>query len=62
MLSSEDKAVSQIVELDAMTSSATSSFVLGQYHFNAASSPATKDELYSHIAQARAQLSAAPAS
>ena len=37
MLSSEDKAVSQIVELDfAMDQLASGNFVLGQYHFNMA--------------------------
>lgn len=60
MLSSEDKAVSQIVELDfAMDQLASGNFVLGQYHFNMAIFAASQDELYSHVAQARAQLSGA---
>ena len=60
MISSGDKAVSQIVELDfAMDQLASGNFVLGQYHFNMAIFAASQDELYSHVAQARAQLSGA---
>jgi type IV secretion system protein VirB4 len=60
MLSSEDKAVSQIVELDfAMDQLASGNFVLGQYHFNMAIFAGSQDELYSNVAQARAQLSGA---
>ncbi|MEZ5701901.1 MAG: hypothetical protein R3E42_07960 [Burkholderiaceae bacterium] len=58
MLSSEDKAVSQIVELDfAMDQLASGNFVLGQYHFNMAVFASDQEELYNNIAQARAQLS-----
>lgn len=60
MLSSEDKAVSQIVELDyAMDQLASGNFVLGQYHFNMAIFAANQEDLYSNVAQARAQLSGA---
>lgn len=60
MLSSEDKAVSQIVELDyAMDQLASGNFVLGQYHFNMAVYAATQEDLYLNVAQARAQLSGA---
>lgn len=60
MLSSEDKAVSQIVELDyAMDQLASGNFVLGQYHFNMAIYAANQDDLYLNVAQARAQLSGA---
>jgi type IV secretion system protein VirB4 len=60
MLSSEDKAVSQIVELDfAMDQLASGNFVLGQYHFNMAIFAADQEDLYNNVAQARAQLSGA---
>lgn len=60
MLSSEDKAVSQIVELDfAMDQLASGNFVLGEYHFNMAIYAATQEDLYLNVAQARAQLSGA---
>ncbi len=60
MISSEDKAVSQIVELDhAMDQLASGNFVLGQYHFNLAIFAPTQDDLYLYVAQARAQLSGA---
>ncbi|MFV0679067.1 VirB4 family type IV secretion/conjugal transfer ATPase [Ottowia sp.] len=60
MLSSEDKAVSQIVELDfAMDQLASGNFVLGQYHFNMAIYAANQEDLYLNVAQARAQLSGA---
>jgi type IV secretion system protein VirB4 len=60
MLSSEDKAVSQIVELDyAMDQLASGNFVLGQYHFNMCIFAIGQEELYQNIAQARAQLSGA---
>ncbi len=60
MLSSEDKAVSQIVELDyAMDQLASGNFVLGQYHFNMVIFAASQEELYTSVAQARAQLSGA---
>ncbi len=60
MLSSEDKAVSQIIELDqAMDQLASGNFVLGQYHFNMAVFARDQEELYQNVATARAQLSGA---
>lgn len=58
MISSGDKAVSQIVELDqAMDSLASGNFVLGEYHFTIAVYANSQEQLGQHIAMARAELS-----
>ena len=58
MISSGDKAVSQIVELDqAMDSLASGNFVLGEYHFTIAVYAETQEQLAQHIAMTRAELS-----
>jgi type IV secretion system protein VirB4 len=58
MISSGDKAVSQIVELDhAMDQLASGNFVLGEYHFIMAVYAAEQEKLPQNIAAARAELS-----
>lgn len=58
MISSGDKAVSQIVELDhAMDQLASGNFVLGEYHFILAIYADSQDKLSQQIATARAELS-----
>ena len=58
MISSGDKAVSQIVELDhAMDELASGNFVLGQYHFIIALYAESQEKLSQNIAAARAELS-----
>lgn len=58
MISSGDKAVSQIVELDhAMDQLASGNFVLGEYHFVMAIYASSQEQLARHIATARAELS-----
>jgi type IV secretion system protein VirB4 len=58
MISSGDKAVSQIVELDqAMDQVASGHFVLGEYHFIMALYADTQEQLAHNIATARAELS-----
>lgn len=58
MISSGDKAVSQIVELDhAMDEIASGNFVLGEYHFIMAVYAADQQALAQQIATARAELS-----
>ena len=58
MISSGDKAVSQIVELDhAMDHLASGNFVLGEYHFSIALYADNQEALAQHIATARAELS-----
>jgi len=58
MISSGDKAISQIAELDqAMDHLASGEFVLGEYHFSMAIHAARQDDLSRHIASARAELS-----
>ena len=58
MVSSGDRAVSQIAELDqAMDQLASGNFVLGEYHFSLAVHAATQDALSRHVAEARAELS-----
>ncbi|MBZ4039589.1 VirB4 family type IV secretion/conjugal transfer ATPase [Novilysobacter selenitireducens] len=58
MISSGDKAVSQIVELDhAMDQLASGNFVLGEYHFSLALYAEQQERLAHHIATARAELS-----
>lgn len=58
MISSGDKAVSQIIELDhAMDQLASGNFVLGEYHFTLALYAASQEQLSKHIATARAELS-----
>lgn len=58
MISSGDKAVSQIVELDhAMDQLASGNFVLGEYHFTMALYAPSQKALADHIATARAELS-----
>ncbi|TWT17289.1 VirB4 family type IV secretion/conjugal transfer ATPase [Luteimonas marina] len=58
MISSGDKAVSQIVELDhAMDQVASGNFVLGEYHFIVALYAADQQQLSQNIATARAELS-----
>lgn len=58
MISSSDKAVSQIVELDhAMDQLASGNFVLGEYHFTLALYADSQGKLAQHIAAARAELS-----
>jgi type IV secretion system protein VirB4 len=58
MISSGDKAVSQIIELDhAMDQLASGNFVLGEYHFTIAIYATTQDALSQQIAATRAELS-----
>ncbi|MFC5740023.1 VirB4 family type IV secretion/conjugal transfer ATPase [Dyella tabacisoli] len=58
MISSGDKAVSQIGELDqAMDQLASGNFVLGQYHFSMAIYASSQELLSQHIAATRAELS-----
>lgn len=58
MISSGDKAVSQIVELDqAMDQLASGNFVLGEYHFTMALYAGSQERLAQHVASARAELS-----
>ncbi|MFL6593480.1 MAG: VirB4 family type IV secretion/conjugal transfer ATPase [Luteimonas sp.] len=60
MISSGDKAVSQIVELDlAMDQLASGNFVLGEYHFTMGVYADSQERLSQHIASARAELSSA---
>jgi type IV secretion system protein VirB4 len=58
MVSSGDKAVSQIAELDmAMDQVASGNFVLGEYHFLIAVYADSQDKLGQQIASTRAELS-----
>lgn len=58
MISSGDKAVSQIVELDqAMDQLTSGNFVLGEYHFTIALYAPDQATLAQHIATTRAELS-----
>ena len=58
MISSGDKSVSQIVELDhAMDELASGNFVLGQYHFIIAVYADSQEKLAQQIATTRAELS-----
>jgi len=58
MISSGDKAVSQIVELDhAMDQLASGNFVLGEYHFTLALYADSQEKLSQNTAVARAELS-----
>lgn len=58
MISSGDKAVSQIGELDhAMDQLASGNFVLGEYHFSIAIYGDTQEQLAHNVASARAELS-----
>jgi len=58
MVSSGDKACSQIAELDrAMDQLASGDFVLGEYHFSMAVYAASQESLSRQIADARAELS-----
>ncbi|WP_024889866.1 VirB4 family type IV secretion/conjugal transfer ATPase [Luteimonas huabeiensis] len=58
MISSGDKAVSQIVELDhAMDQLASGNFVLGEYHFILTIYAETQEKLANNLAIARAELS-----
>lgn len=58
MISSGDKAVSQIAELDhAMDQVASGNFVLGEYHFIVALYAEDQQKLSQNIATARAELS-----
>ena len=58
MISSGDKAVSQIVELDqAMDQLASGNFVLGEYHFTVALYSDSQEKLSQNIAIGRAELS-----
>ncbi|MEG3789132.1 VirB4 family type IV secretion/conjugal transfer ATPase [Lysobacter sp. CCNWLW3] len=58
MISSGDKAVSQIVELDmAMDQLASGNFVLGEYHFTICLYAESQEKLANNIAMARAELS-----
>ncbi|HLV43326.1 MAG TPA: VirB4 family type IV secretion/conjugal transfer ATPase [Aggregatilineales bacterium] len=58
MISSGDKAVSQIIELDhAMDQVASGNFVLGEYHFVMALYADSQEQLAQNIATARAELS-----
>jgi type IV secretion system protein VirB4 len=60
MISSGDKAVSQIVELDqAMDQLASGNFVLGEYHFILALYADSQERLSQNVATARAELSSA---
>lgn len=58
MVSSGDKAVSQIVELDyAMDQLASGNFVLGEYHFTFTIYADSQEKLAAQVATARAELS-----
>ena len=58
MISSGDKAVSQIIELDqAMDQLASGNFVLGEYHFILTLYADSQERLSQNIATARAELS-----
>ncbi|WP_454831794.1 VirB4 family type IV secretion/conjugal transfer ATPase [Pseudoxanthomonas wuyuanensis] len=58
MISSGDKAVSQIIELDhAMDQLASGNFVLGEYHFTFALYADSQEKLSQNVATARAELS-----
>jgi len=58
MISSGDKAVSQIIELDhAMDQLASGNFVLGEYHFSMAVYATTQELLAQQLAVTRAELS-----
>ena len=58
MISSGDKAVSQIIELDqAMDQLTSGNFVLGEYHFTFALYANSQEQLQKQIAVARAELS-----
>jgi type IV secretion system protein VirB4 len=58
MISSGDKAVSQIIELDqAMDHLASGNFVLGEYHFTMTIYAASQELLSQQIATTRAELS-----
>ncbi|MCI4566754.1 VirB4 family type IV secretion/conjugal transfer ATPase [Lysobacter sp. CFH 32150] len=58
MISSGDKAVSQIIELDqAMDQLASGNFVLGEYHFILALYAESQEKLAQNVAMARAELS-----
>jgi len=58
MISSGDKAVSQIIELDhAMDQLASGNFVLGEYHFSMTIYAASQELLSQQIATTRAELS-----
>jgi type IV secretion system protein VirB4 len=58
MISSGDKAVSQIIELDhAMDQLASGNFVLGEYHFTLTLYAETQERLAQNLAAARAELS-----
>jgi type IV secretion system protein VirB4 len=58
MISSGDKAVTQIVEMDhAMDQLASGNFVLGEYHFTMALYADSQKKLAQNIATARAELS-----
>ncbi|HEY5970495.1 MAG TPA: VirB4 family type IV secretion/conjugal transfer ATPase, partial [Pseudoxanthomonas sp.] len=58
MISSGDKAVSQIVELDhAMDQLASGNFVLGEYHFTLSLYADSQEKLSQNIAATRAELS-----
>jgi type IV secretion system protein VirB4 len=58
MISSGDKAVSQIIEMDhAMDQLASGNFVLGEYHFSMTIYGATQEALSQQIATTRAELS-----
>lgn len=58
MISSGDKAVSQIAELDyAMDQLASGNFVLGEYHFSFAVYADSQEALAQNIAMTRAELS-----
>jgi type IV secretion system protein VirB4 len=58
MISSGDKAVSQIVELDqAMDQLASGNFVLGEYHFTLTLYAESQEKLSQNVAMARAELS-----
>ncbi|SFW62927.1 MULTISPECIES: VirB4 family type IV secretion/conjugal transfer ATPase [Luteibacter] len=58
MISSGDKAVSQIIEMDqAMDQLASGNFVLGEYHFTMAVYSTAQEALSQQIAATRAELS-----
>ena len=58
MVSSGDRAVSQIAELDqAMDQLASGNFVLGEYHFSLAVHADSQETLSRQVAEARAELS-----
>ena len=58
MISSGDRAVSQVAELDqAMDQLASGNFVLGEYHFSLAVHADSQDALARNVAEARAELS-----